>query len=198
MRENLYNLCVRLFKEIASIVIGHTFRGLLRHEEGGNWQAIRAKDILDNNAISDELIQVHIAKNRAKAQIVSGDVLMTNRGNMRAAVFRGSKNTLAASSLVAIKEISSDYDPDFIALYLNSEPVQRKLKSMTQGAMIATLSIKKLKELPVPKLSLKQQQNYIELHRHYVQHQQLLRRKLATYNKLYHASFSPLFSSQTP
>lgn len=105
-------------------------------------------------------------KNNAKIdnnRIQQGDVLLSVRGvNRKAALFNSDRDDVLLSQNFAGIRCSELLDPKFLLLYLESPIAQFYFDKHTAGTTIMTLSMKDLKELPVPLLSLDEQKKVVE------------------------------------
>ncbi|WP_426982906.1 N-6 DNA methylase [Bacillus cabrialesii] len=133
--------------------------------ESGEYAVLKISDIQDGE-VNLEGITRYSIKNNAKIdnnRIQQGDVLLSVRGvNRKAALFNSDRDDVLLSQNFAGIRCSELLDPKFLLLYLESPIAQFYFDKHTAGTTIMTLSMKDLKELPVPLLSLDEQKKVVE------------------------------------
>lgn len=167
-------------QNIAQIIAGYTFRTTLPHQQNGDFLVVQAKNILSDGTV-DELGLVPIANDnyRTTAFVQKWDVLISVRGNLRAGILHsGHQHVLAASSVNIIRCQSKEVLPDYLAIYLNSEPVQKILAQKVVGSSVSSILKKDLAELPIKIPDLNTQQKIIQLEHGKRDLEKLLSRKI--------------------
>ncbi|AXC51966.1 N-6 DNA methylase [Bacillus halotolerans] len=133
--------------------------------ESGEYAVLKISDIQDGE-VNLEGVTRYSIKNNAKIdnnRIQQGDVLLSVRGvNRKAALFISDRDDVLLSQNFAGIRCSELLDPKFLLLYLESPIAQFYFDKHTTGTTIMTLSMKDLKELPVPLLSLDEQKKVVE------------------------------------
>ncbi|RST61217.1 hypothetical protein D5F11_004005 [Siminovitchia terrae] len=91
---------------------------------------------------------------------------MSVRGVKRkAALFTSDRNNVLLSQNFAGIRCNELLDPEFLLLYLESPVAQFYFDTHTTGTTIMTLSMKSLKDLPLPLLSLEEQRKVVETYK---------------------------------
>jgi type I restriction enzyme M protein len=133
--------------------------------ESGEYAVLKISDIQDGE-VNLEGVTRYSIKNNAKIdnnRIQQGDVLLSVRGvNRKAALFTSDRDDVLLSQNFAGIRCSELLDPKFLLLYLESPIGQFYFDKHTTGTTIMTLSMKDLKELPVPLLSIDEQKKVVE------------------------------------
>ena len=165
---------------IGEIILGHTFRWAIDIVPDGNYQVLQAKNLKKGGALDmTDLATIFLEKTRTQAFVQTGDVLLSNRGIFRSAVYEGDhRNLIAASSLYIIRiRNTQKVLPHYLAVYLNSSIGQSALESMNLGTLIKSLTKRSLIELSVPLPPIATQQTIIDIHRNYETRAALYERK---------------------
>lgn len=134
-------------------------------DENGEYAVVKISDVQDSEVILEGVTRYSI-KNNAKIEnnrIQQGDVLLSVRGvNRKAALFMSDRDDVLLSQNFAGIRCGELLDPEFLLLYFESPIAQFYFDKHTTGTTITTLSMKDLKELPVPLLSLDEQRKIVE------------------------------------
>lgn len=130
----------------------------------GELGVLKISDI-QNGEIQYNSITRYSITNNAKVdnyRIQKGDVLLSIRGvNRKVAVFnRDTKDTLMSQNFSGMR-CNESLNPRFLQLYLESPVAQYYLDSYTTGTTIMNVSLKDLKNLPIPVMSLEEQEKII-------------------------------------
>lgn len=132
--------------------------------EDGELGVLKISDI-QNGEIQYNSITRYSITNNAKVdnyRIQKGDVLLSIRGvNRKVAVFnRDTKDILMSQNFSGMR-CNESLNPSFLQLYLESPVAQYYLDSYTTGTTIMNVSLKDLKNLPIPVMSLEEQEKII-------------------------------------
>ena len=178
---------------IVQVITGHTFRSAIPYEKEGNFFVAQAKSI-SGGELSLDFTKTSIEKTRTKGLCQKRDILLTNRGTFRAAIYEGEIENLIAASSVFILRINNRNKvlPEYLRIYLNSKPGQQKLNNQNRGATIKSLSKSSLLEISIPVPSVENQKQIISIYENYYsrkgmyQEQARLHKEIANYtiNKL--------------
>lgn len=76
-------------KNFTEIILGYTFRSAIEECKNGAFKILQARDVNINGTISTDFIAVDLGKIRSQGLIRCGDVILTNRGAFRSAVYEG-------------------------------------------------------------------------------------------------------------
>ncbi|OOI03169.1 hypothetical protein BIW16_09240 [Vibrio sp. OULL4] len=130
--------------------------------EGELFQEIRIGDINDQGSINEELGQIRVDEKKIavahKLMLRSNDVLLSVKGSIGTVALvqlEQHEGALPSQTLCIIrKKAGYDYHrPLEIFRYLKSPLAQMWLQQRAKGNNVRSISIKELKELPVPKIS---------------------------------------------
>jgi type I restriction enzyme M protein len=123
---------------------------------------IKISDI-NNDTIEidkDKTEQIH---NLAESKINSyklkpNDIIISARGTLiKIAMFKESMDKSIFSGNILLIRVKPNYNPHFLKFYLNSPKGQEIITSMQGGSTITSLNPNKLKEMPIPNLTLEEQ-----------------------------------------
>ena len=182
---------------LVQVVVGHTFRTAIAHDEKGNFDVVQAKNINSTGALDRDLTKTNIEKTRTKAFVQNGDILLTNRGAFRAAQYEGAdKNIIAASSLYILRV--NDLEkllPKYLAIYLNSKAGQISLDSKNRGATVRSLPKSSLLDIVVPIPSPKDQKRIISINENYKNREHMYKRKAQLHKEIAHETIYKLITS---
>lgn len=132
--------------------------------EDGDYQVIRISDISEEGINYDNLIRTTSEGARIDNYLVhKGDLLLSIRGtsNKVGLVDREQDKLLVNANLVRIRPLSS-YLSEWLKLYFESPMSQILLERISKGTTIRQISIHDLRDFPIPKLTLEQQQQALD------------------------------------
>lgn len=146
-------------------IIKESFRGpnVKKAESGDKLYYISNKDLKNNNYIDcNELEEEVFETNRTldRYYLQDGDILLVCRGfSFEAAVMKniGTKKVICSQNIVAIRINQKTTDSYFLYLFLTSPLGQAELKARQSGTIQIVLSVKDIKTIKIPMLSLKEQ-----------------------------------------
>lgn len=94
----------------------------------------------------------------------TGDVLMRlSQPNMAVYIDDGQSGLLIPSYFAVIKVQHSEFLPQYVAWYLNSDVVKKELERSQSGSRIPSMNQHVLKNLPIEKIPLEKQKLLVEL-----------------------------------
>lgn len=123
---------------------------------------IKISDI-NNDTIEIDKDKTEQINNLAESKINSyelkpNDILISARGTLiKIAIFKESMYKSVFSGNVLLIRVKPNYNPHFLKFYLNSTKGQEIIASMQGGSTITSLNPNKLKEMPVPNITLEEQ-----------------------------------------
>lgn len=123
---------------------------------------IKISDI-NNDTIEIDKDKTEQINNLAESKISSyelkpNDILISARGTLiKIAIFKESMDKSVFSGNVLLIRVKPNYNPHFLKFYLNSPKGQEIIASMQGGSTITSLNPNKLKEMPVPNITLEEQ-----------------------------------------
>ena len=182
--------------DFAEIALGHTFRGAIEEGINGNYRVIQAKNINSNRDLNADLISIHLDSSRTKGVVKNNDVLLSNRGSFKSAVYYGnSKNLIASSSLYVLKIKNNKVLPEYLSIYLNSSLGQKSLLECNRGAFIKSLPKSNLVDLTIPVPTLEKQERIIKIHDNYSNRERLYVRRAELQKNIADGAISNLITS---
>ncbi|WP_176546714.1 N-6 DNA methylase [Bacillus pseudomycoides] len=132
--------------------------------ENGEYAVLKIADIVNGKIQFDELSKYNI-QNNAKIdsnRILNNDVLLSIRGvNRKVAIFQSDReDVLMSQNFVGIR-CSNYLLPAFLKLYLESPIAQFYFTNHMAGSTVPNLPIKDVNNLPVPVLSIEEQEEIV-------------------------------------
>lgn len=165
-------------RDIADIRLGYHARGRIDPEPFGSHRIIQARDFDQMNRLDvDGIYRFTPETDPARYLISEGDVLLLSRGRDPVAVpvTMPLENTVCASYIFIIRLRSQQFDPRFLAWYLNQKPVQRELLAMSQGSRLQWVPRQALELVKVPVPPGEVQQSIINLDHLVAEERRLMR-----------------------
>ncbi|MBU0457827.1 restriction endonuclease subunit S [Patescibacteria group bacterium] len=181
---------------VGEVISGHTFRGAIPHDKDGNYAVVQAKNINKDGTIdNNDLERTIIEKMRSKGTVQDGDVLLSNRGTFRSAVYRGDDtNVIVASSLYILRVQQSDLLPEYLMVFLNSPLGQQHLGILNRGTIIQSIPRQSLLSLDVPVPTIKKQHTAISIYQNYHSRIALYERKTDLHEQVANHALSLLLT----
>ncbi len=185
--------------DIAEINLGHTFRGAIQADEAGNTIILQAKNINQSGELTYNFVKTTLEKFPIRSLVQHEDLVLSNRGTFRSAIYRGNNTNLIASSSVYLIRVKKDERvkvlPEYLTIYLNSKIGQARLESITSGTLIQSLPKGVLVNLKIPLPSLKNQAIIINLHQNHRARSALYEKKAKIHKNLADALISKLITA---
>lgn len=163
---------------LVQINTGFTFRKNTK-KSGSPILLLQSKNIGRDIIISDkslDIVSLDIKNLNAVAKY--GDVIITARGSFRAAVVESKKTIIATSSVFILRLTTSDLNPKYLAILLNSPHAQKQMASLSTSGSISSLLKSQLAGISIPVPSLKKQYQAVELFLNIRKQKKLLQRKM--------------------
>lgn len=173
-------------KDITSIFAGYTFRTALKTEEDGENLVVQAKDIASELIIDEsKLANIDHQSFKTNALVRENDVIISVRGKFRAGVYRGkSRNIIASSSVYILRLFDENTNPEYLAIYLNSNNGQKEISKSLTGGAIKTILRKDLENICVVVPEASKQQAIISLYKNNIALQNKLNTKKILINNI--------------
>ncbi len=156
----------RRLSDIASIRAGYQFRGKVEPDPDGNVAVVQIKDIEDRRRLNTSSL-ARVAFDRPVEQYIvgRGDVLFLSRGHRQfaTAIDADLRDTIAAGYFYILRTNNGSVRPDFLAWYLNQQPMQDKFKQVAKGSHMPFVSMAEFQELQIPVPSLDVQARIVAL-----------------------------------
>lgn len=148
---------MKKLREVSQIISGYYFRSSMAGFSDGDVKLVQPSDLDDFNA--DELTSI----DAPIIKLEKGDILLSNRGKLRAMVMPIGGDFVFPSSIYAIRLNSKKYIPEFVSTYLNSEAGQAQLLAMSSGSYISNLTKTALEDIELPDVSIDRQTKIAEI-----------------------------------
>jgi restriction endonuclease S subunit len=143
--------------ELSEIISGYYFRSSMDNFDGGNIRLIQPGDLDNFNLENLKPIDA------PSTELKRGDILLSNRGKLRAMVLQIDGSFVFPSSIYAIRLVSKNFNPEFVSAYINSESGQTQLISLSSGSYISNLTKSALENFELPYISLELQMKIAEI-----------------------------------
>ena len=141
---------------------GYSFRGKIKAFPNGNLRVIQLKDMENGyTTIGDACIFIDEHSVKDKYFLKSGDILFVSKGaNNFASVFqpKDAIPSVASSVFYVIKVDPSKAIPDFVAWYINQNPVQHYFQTNAMGTYSLNINRETVENIPVQLPSLQIQE----------------------------------------
>jgi restriction endonuclease S subunit len=150
--------------EVAEVFSGYSFRAGLGEKAGKDIYVIQAKDVDEHLYIdTNELVTIEKRDFKEKFFLKEGDVILSARGKLKAAVLETEQdNIIASSSVYIIRPKRSDVTPEYLAVFLNSIDGQRRIREKVTGSAIKTILRKDLEDISIIIPNLKTQKEVVD------------------------------------
>lgn len=145
-------------RDIAEIRAGYPFRGRIPTVQNGNCAVVQPKD-LSAPAITGKTSLARFSAERLKPAhlLKNNDVLLSSRGEFKAALFASENQTVASNSIFVVSVADRRFLPEYIVMYLNSKQGQAQINSRQTTATVKAIVRSQIERLSVPLLPLKTQ-----------------------------------------
>lgn len=156
---------MEILKNIAKPSSG--FQG--KTAEGENFKQIKLKDVTkDGNINYEELESFNSDKVNEKYILKKNDIILKAKSgdNTAALITEDVENIVATSHFIVIRvNDENEINPEYLAMYLNSEYAQNYFKSYREGTSIPIIKLKTLENLPVKKIDITKQKELAKIYR---------------------------------
>lgn len=156
-----------MLQDIAQISTGHLFRYKPDYVESGGYPVIQMKDVLPGEPIKwQELGRVQVEGVKGSSFIRQGDVLLKSKGasHLGTVADEPLENTIASSHIIILRPKTNAVLPEYLTWYINQNPAQQRIDSLSVGSNVRHLSIKSISELPIPVPEMETQKKIAELY----------------------------------
>ena len=150
--------------KIADLRMGYSFREGLSKMLHGELPVIQFKDI-SNLFIEDISTCSTISSEKIKSShfLCPGDILLSNRGNYKASVFKCKEKCIASGVFFIINVKDQNFLPEYIAVFLNSNEGQKALSAKQNFAGVQSIIRSELEQIDIPLISMEKQKKLVEL-----------------------------------
>ena len=144
------------------------------------------EDAIYDDAFADEFISTEQINEEYK--VSQGDILLRLREpNFAVYIDKEYSDLIFTSLMVRIRVKSDQFDPHFVAHYLNSNAVKRALAPDVSGTTIAMIGVASINNLKIPLVNL-QTQNKIVKYLNLAHQESEILQNLAAQKQKYHKS----------
>lgn len=158
---------IGLLRNLAIIGSGHLFRYKPDYVESGGYPVVQMKDVLPGETVNwKELGRVRVKGVKESSFIRQGDVLLKSKGvsHIGATADEPLEDTIASSHIIIIRPQTDVILPEYLTWYINQNPAQQRMNSLSAGSNVKHLSMKRVGELPIPVPDMETQKKIAELY----------------------------------
>ena len=179
--------------EIAKIKIGLVLirkKAKIKYEIKDIYNLITLKNIEDNGAFNEEPFEIFESNDELDKGYFTdeGDILIRLSYPYTAVYIDESKvNLLVPSSFSIIKLTTSNYIPEYIAWYLNSDKAKKELIKAQTGTAMSTTNKTILASIDIKEIPIEDQKRIGKIQELYLKERELLDRLIEEKEKYYKA-----------
>lgn len=148
-------------KSLANIKSGFAFRTAIKGCDGPGWAVVQPKNIVGEDFF--DLTRIKSGSIPESHLLKVGDVLVTNRGAVRACVFQGGKTVTTNAVFVVSVYDQQALLPEYLALYINSEYGQRQIKTKQSCMTVTAMTMSEFADLIIPVPAINKQRALVGL-----------------------------------
>lgn len=126
-----------------SLFSGYSFRSKVENDPKGNVKVIQMKDLENNySKIGSKLTQIDASTIPTKYLLQKGDILFITKGSNNFAIVYdlGLPKAVGSSAFFVLRPDMTKINPDYLAWYINQEPVQQYLINNRAGTYIPNIN----------------------------------------------------------
>ena len=142
---------------IAEIRAGYPFRGSVPNMPDGLCQVIQPKDVFGGGIIEEAALRFSPERLKPGHLLKNGDVLLSSRGEFKAALYKGTRKTLASNLLFVLSVRNKDFLPEYLVFYLNSKSGQAQISAYKNTGALPAIIRSGIERLDIPLLPIKRQ-----------------------------------------
>jgi len=169
----------------------------------GNYPILRMTNQVDGQIVGRNLQFVEISHGEfEKFRVERGDILFNRTNSLdlvgRTAIFDIESEFVFASYLIRLRTDAKKLNPFFLNFYFNTDEIQVRLKSIaTRAVSQSNISASRLNGFPVPKPSLKEQDEIVAYAKSLDRKLALHRSKLEQFQDLFRTLLHELMTAKT-
>ncbi len=141
--------------------VGVTLRDALNVQEAGDCRAILPKNVVQGGVVGAPLVGK--SDFRSDQFLAKGDVLVTNRGQIKALVFCGGGGAVACGSLFVVRVKSRWMLPEFLAAIINFGIIQREYARYQETTTVSAITRSQFLDIELPVVSLEKQKKVLKM-----------------------------------
>lgn len=185
--------------EISCVKIGYNFR-----RDRGNKDTPLSSDHLSEevsivqsrdmvslcHSSFSNLQKVQVPDIKDKYYLSMNEILLSNKGDFQAFVWKGQAKIMASSAFYRITICDKNFLPEYVALYLNSVPGKAQLCLRQNTVRISTITISDVKDIDIPLIPMEKQRKLVELFLLYEKESSIMERIAQNRKKLINSILS--------
>lgn len=158
--------------EISCVKIGYNFRRdrdnkdtpLSSDHLSEEVSIVQSRDMasLCHSSFSN-LQKVQVPDIKDKYYLSMNEILLSNKGDFQAFVWKGKEKIMASSAFYRITICDKNFLPEYVALYLNSVPGKAQLCLRQNTVRISTITISDVKDIDIPLIPMEKQRKLVDL-----------------------------------
>lgn len=164
-------------QEIAEVRTGLVLsRKQSKEPIGFPYKVFTLASIEKDGTIKKELIEKFESNSKLDENVITkeNDILIRISTPYTATFITKEYENILVPSLIAIIRVKSEkYIPEYVKIYLNSEKAKQEIRKEANGTVIATITTKSMKELEIPFIPIKQQENIINYTNTYLEEKKM-------------------------
>lgn len=154
-----------VLKDTGSMYRGINLSVSTKGSSFGEYKVINYTDIQNGELMCDTVKFYHInyGAKIEKYKVKKGDIIISCKGTSIkiCAIPEINETMLLSANFIGIRIDSERYDPVFLKYFLESPAGKQFLQRRQVGTSIFTLAVRDLEQIPVPKISLATQKEYV-------------------------------------
>ncbi len=159
----LYNKDINMrLDSIAQVQQGYTFRTKVLPQPDAQGFLLQAGDIRHRYIQTSALTPFETADFDTNRLLQDGDVVLASKLSFAVSVYRGWDEIIPNSSIVVIRPDQDQIIPEFLALVLSSQSVQKHFSSVSIGQYHRSIRIQDIRGLVLPDTSIVKQQEIVD------------------------------------
>ena len=143
--------------DIAEIRAGYPFRGSVPDMPDGLCRVVQPKDVFGGGIIDKVALRFTPERLKPDYLLKAGDILLSSRGEFKAALYKGKCKTLASNLLFVLSVRIKDFLPEYLVFYLNSKSGQAQMASRKNPGTLQAIVRSGIESLDIPLLPIKRQ-----------------------------------------
>lgn len=123
----------------------------------GICQVIQPKDVFGRGIINEVALRFTPERLKPDYLLKGKDILLSSRGEFKAALYKGKCKTLASNLLFVLSVKEKDFLPEYLVFYLNSKSGQAQMAARKNPGTLQAIVRSGIESLDIPPLPLKKQ-----------------------------------------
>ncbi|MBO4644206.1 MAG: restriction endonuclease subunit S [Alphaproteobacteria bacterium] len=143
--------------DITEIRAGYPFRGSVPNMPDGLCQVIQPKDVFGGGIIDKVALRFTPERLKPDYLLKNKDILLSSRGEFKAALYKGKSKTLASNLLFVLSIKEKAFLPEYLVFYLNSKSGQAQMAARKNPGTMQAIVRSGIESLDIPLLPIKRQ-----------------------------------------